>query len=170
MTHDEREAYVQKLMSVLEGDGPEIVVTESGALETLPDMARVPPLAFPPRSTLTSADRRDRTALRALRAEVLGVAARCEWPFPSPVEWPAIDPVALIVFLSRPVEDIPVEDLHRMFPSQVWSWVSQFQHIQYRAMGRWLDRGYGVPENFVIQSCKLWTAIILWGKEHLLPR
>jgi hypothetical protein len=170
MTHDEREAYVRKLMSVLEGDGPEMVVTEAGALETLPDTARIPPLAFPPRSTLTSADRRDRTALRALRAEVLRAEARREWPFPSPVEWPAIDPMALILLLSHPVEDILAEDLHRMIPAQVWSWVSQFLQIQYRAMGRWIDRGYGVPEDFLIRSCELWAAAILLGNEHLLPR
>jgi hypothetical protein len=170
MTHEEREAYVQKLMSVLEGDEPEVVITESGTLETLPGAADIPPLNFPPRSTLTSADRRDRAELRALRAEVLDAQEQAAWPFPPPFGRPAVNPAALILLLSRPVEGIPTDVLHRVIPAHVWALVSRFQHIQYRVLARWIVRGYGIPAGPLIYVAKLWAAVILLGEEQLLPR
>jgi hypothetical protein len=164
MTHKEREAYVRKLMSVLEGGGPEIVVTESGELETLRGAMVTLPLDFLPWGTLTSADRRDRAALRALRAEVLR-----EWPFPRTFgRGVTVDPLAPISVLSRPVEGIPDEYLGRVVPEQVWSWVSRFLQIEQRATYRWRNRGYGLPDGLIIRGCELWVRSILLGHEHLL--
>jgi hypothetical protein len=163
MTHEEREAYVRKLMSVLEGGGPEMVVTESGELETLRDTMVTLPLDFLPWGALTSADRRDRAALRALRAKVLR-----EWPFPRTFGGMAVDPLAHISVLSRPVEGFPDEYLRRVVPEQVWSWVSRFLQIEQRATDRWINRGYGAPDGLIIRSCEVWVRSILLGSEHLL--
>jgi hypothetical protein len=162
MTHKEREAYVRKLMTVLEGDGPEMVVTESGELEPLRGTT-VSPLDYLPRGGLTSADRRDRVALRALRAEVLR-----ESPFLRMFGRRIVDPLALIIVLSRSVEGISDEFLERVISEQVWSWVSRFLQIEQRATNRWRNRGYGVPDGLIIQSCEIWVRGILLGCDYLL--
>lgn len=163
MTHEEREAYVRKLMTVLEGEGPEMVVTESGELEPLRDMTVSPPLDYLPWGGLTSADRRDRAALRVLRTEVLR-----ESSFLHMFGRRIVDPLALIIVLSCPVEGIPIEHLERMIPEQVWSWVHKFLQIEQRATNRWRNRGYGAPDRLIIQDCETWVRGILLGCDYLL--
>jgi hypothetical protein len=163
MTHEEREAYVRKLMTALEGDGPQMVVTESGELEPLQGAMVTPSLDHMPWGTLTSADRRDRAALRALRAEVLR-----EWPLLRMFRRVTVDPLALIIVLSRPVEGISHEFLERVIPEQVWVWVSRFRQIEQRATNRWRNRGYGIPDRLIIQDCETWVRGILLGCDYLL--
>ncbi len=165
MTHKEREIYAQKLMAVLEGEAPGLTVMESGELEALwPTVATLSP-NFCPWRWLTSADRRDRAALRTLRAEVLQAS-----PFEHLPRGAGVDPLGFIVALSHVdrFQDHPEHPLKREFPQQVWDWVYRYGRIELRATSRWLNRGYGYADDIVCYACQGWVMTILLGREDLL--
>ena len=133
MNHEEREAYAAQLMAVLQGDEPATMLTETGTIEPPPGHELIDvPADLEPWLALTSADRKDRAAIRALRAEVLREAQTCGL---APMQ--DNDPLVCIDVLSAPEYD------WNAFPEQVRLWLRTFQQIKYRAFGRWLTRGPG---------------------------
>jgi hypothetical protein len=165
MTHKEREIYVQQLMATLEGSAPGMLLTESGAVEALSNTVDMIPYGFCPWRILTNADRRDRVTLRAIRAEVLQAS-----PFADLPRGADLDPLGYIAVLSHfdRFQEDPEHELKRKFPPQVWAWVYRYGLIELRATRRWLNRGYGLPDNDIIYLCQVWIAMILMGSEHLL--
>jgi hypothetical protein len=165
MTHKERESYVQRLMAALEGDAPGTLVTESGELEAPSHTVDRIPRGFCPWRILTNADRRDRAALRAIRAEVLQAS-----PFADLPRGADLDPLGYIAVLSHVdrFQEDPEHELKRKFPPQVWAWVYRYGLIELRATRRWLNRGYDLPDNDIIWLCQVWITTILMGGEHLL--
>jgi hypothetical protein len=165
MTHQERQAYAQRLMAVLQGDAPAALLTESGEMEVPPvdDLEISDDLR--PILNFTSADRRDQAAIRALRVQVLQDAPTCGFP---PMQ---NDPLGCLMVLCSPeyIETLRDTDW-KAIPEQVRQWCYTFQRIQLRAMGRWLHRGRGPADGIVINLCHIWTLLVLFGREDRWPR
>jgi hypothetical protein len=168
MTHSERQAYADRLMAVLQGDDTTMLITETGEIESPPDEEIEIPLDLSPWLRLTSADRRDRAALRALRAEVMRDGPVCGFP-----SMERRDPVVSVAILSHP----DYEDVlrNKAIPEQVRQWVYTFRHIQLRAICRWLGRGPGRRRGgrhdaVIGHFCRIWTLTIWFGNEDRWPQ
>jgi hypothetical protein len=154
MTHQEREAYAERLMAVLQGHEPAALLTERGEMEPPPGQAVVP------RLPLTSSDRRDRAAIRKLRDEVLQEAPTCGF---APMQEHPI--ICLALLCARDFEH-PISDANlKLIPEQVWEWCRMFQRIQLRTAGRWMYR-YGRGDAVGIQAGSNWV-LSVWLEQEL---